>query len=139
MDITKHIHNQTFKNVVVNNHLLRPGESVSITDPVVKLYKSKDVYLNFMDSLISRYLGSDEFTIYITDQHGLIKQANFADSTLFMSLDTCKSCLYMARDDTPIINPTVYLYNKVQSKASPKNKISRWENLKSFISNLRWN
>jgi len=137
MNITKHIHNQTFKNVVVGNHLLRPGENVSLTDPVIKLYKSKDVYLSFMDSLISRYLGSDEFVIYLTDQHGLVKQANFADSTLFMSLDTYKSCLYMARDSTPIINPTVFLYNKTQIKI-PKDRVSRWENLRNLLSSFRW-
>lgn len=108
MEIIKTIYNQTTKHYRVNNKILAPGEELQIIDWIFDIYKSLDEAYKFDDDDIVKYITSDEFIIYLTDQHGYIESANFSDSTLFLSMDTGKCCLYLARDDTPIINPPIY-------------------------------
>ena len=128
MEIVKHIYNQTFHNIRINNKILVAGTSMDTTDPIVKIYQTDNSYFSFVDKLLSNYT-FDEFVIYITDQHGIIEQANFSDSTLFLSLEDGQSWLYTPRNSEPIINPIVYLYNRVtpQRPQNPRlSWVSRW-------------
>ena len=137
MTITKLIYNQTEKPVFVNKNLLNPGEETSTDNPAVEICVSKEVFYRFIDTILYRYVSTEEFVIYLTDQHGAIDQPFFADTTLFMSPDTGNSCLYMARDDTPIINPPIYFYNVVKpknktSEPRPTNRLYSWIKRKLF-------
>jgi hypothetical protein len=124
MTITKLIYNQTEQNVKVNNSTLRPGGEMSTTTSTLDVYKTPYVFYKFLDSVISQYAITGEFVIYLTDQHGYVEDPYFSDTTIFMSVETGKCVMYLAKMGEPINDPPIYLYNKVGPKVQ-KSKIDK--------------
>jgi hypothetical protein len=114
--INKLIYNQTEENIRVNSSMLRPGGEMTTTANTVDIYKTPYIFYKFLDSVISQYAITDDFVIYLTDQHGYVEDAYFADTTIFISVQTGKCVMYLAKTGEPINDPPIYLYNRIEPK-----------------------
>lgn len=120
--INKLIYNQTENPIRVNNFTLLPGTEITINDSTVDIYKTPQIFYKFLDGVLSTYALTDDFVIYLTDQHGYVENSYFADTTVFMSVDTGKCCMYLAKTSDPIIDPSLYFYNRKENKSKPQPK-----------------
>lgn len=125
MTITKLIYNQTDRKIRINNFTLQPGTEISINDQQVDIYQTPSIFYRIIDNLLSTYALTDEIVIYLTDQHGYVDRPYFSDTTIFMSVDTGKSCMYLAKTCDPIIDPPIYFYNRLEPKKYRSYKTSK--------------
>ena len=122
MSINKLIYNQTEGKVKVNNFILLPGTEININSTQVDIYHTHNTFYRLIDNVISNYAITGEFVIYLTDQHGFVDRPYFSDTTVFMSVDTGKSCMYLAKTNDPIIDPPIFFYGRDAYKPQKKNR-----------------
>jgi hypothetical protein len=132
MGINKKIYNQTEHKIRVNHSVILPGGEMDTTSSQVDIYQTPHVFYRMIDNIISQYAMSDDFIIFLTDQHGFIDRPYFADTTVFMSVDTGKCCMYLAKTSDPIIDPLIYFYNKSE-EPRPRIKKSLLDRLRSLL------